>query len=100
MLEDLVGLITKHLAVEARWVCSAVCCWPKADMTVVHRICPLSGPQMSASDPKRTLRGLTLVLPSVLILALSGHGLVHRTCPLSEVKRTRIAKCPLMKSVC
>ena len=32
MLEDLVGLITKHLAVEARWVCSAVCCWPKADM--------------------------------------------------------------------
>lgn len=34
MLEDLVGLITKHLAVEARWVCSAVCCWPKADLTV------------------------------------------------------------------
>jgi hypothetical protein len=32
MLEDLVGLITKHLAVEARWICSAVCCWPLADM--------------------------------------------------------------------
>jgi hypothetical protein len=33
MLEDLVGLITKHLAVEARWVCSAVCFWPLADIT-------------------------------------------------------------------
>jgi len=32
MLEDLVGLITKHLAVEARWVCSAVCFWPLADI--------------------------------------------------------------------
>jgi len=32
MLEDLVGLITKHLAVETRWVCSAVCCWPLADI--------------------------------------------------------------------
>ena len=32
MLEDLVGLITKHLAVEARWVCSAVYCWPIPDL--------------------------------------------------------------------
>ena len=32
MLEDLVGLITKYLAVEARWVCSAVCFWPLADI--------------------------------------------------------------------
>ena len=32
MPEDLVGLITKHLAVEARWVCSAVCCWHLADI--------------------------------------------------------------------
>jgi hypothetical protein len=32
MLEDRVGLITKHLAVEARWVCSAVCFWPLADI--------------------------------------------------------------------
>jgi len=43
MLEDLVGLITKYLAVEARWVCSAVCFWPKADI----------GPVLSAPSANR-----------------------------------------------